>query len=81
MIKNEILARTAVREVVGEMIGHAIADSEQLVSSGLIDSLSVVKLIARLEKKLNVTIPPSNLQPDDFDSVDLILETLERVSR
>jgi acyl carrier protein len=51
------------------------------VSSGLIDSLSVLKLITRLEKKLSVTIPPANLQPDDFDSVDLIVSTLERVSQ
>jgi len=73
--------RTAVREVVLEMIGHRVQDSEPLVSSGLIDSLSVLKLITRLEKKLSVTIPPANLQPDDFDSVDLIVSTLERVSQ
>ncbi|MGD0906458.1 MAG: acyl carrier protein [Candidatus Acidiferrales bacterium] len=73
--------RTAVREVVSEMIGHRVQDSEPLVSSGLIDSLSVLKLITRLEKKLSVTIPPANLQPDDFDSVDLIVSTLERVSQ
>jgi acyl carrier protein len=73
--------RIAVREVVAETIGHRVQDSEPLVSSGLVDSLSVVKLITRLEKKLNVTIPPANLQPDDFDNVDLIVSTLERVSR
>jgi acyl carrier protein len=73
--------RTAVREVVAEMIGHRVQDSEPLVSSGLVDSLSVVKLIMRLEKKLNVSIPPANLQPDDFDNVDLIISTLERVDR
>jgi acyl carrier protein len=73
--------RIAVREVVEEMIGHSVEDSDPLVSSGLVDSLSVVKLIMRLEQKLNVKIPPSNLQPDDFDNVDLILTTLKRVSR
>jgi acyl carrier protein len=70
-----------VREVVEEMIGHRVQDSEPIVSSGLLDSLSVLKLITRLEQKLTVAIPPANLQPDDFDTVDLIIETLERVFR
>lgn len=73
--------RSMVRDVVTEMVGHSVRDSEPIVSSGLIDSLTVVKLIARLEQKLHVSIPPANLQPDDFDNVESILETLERVAR
>lgn len=74
-------ARPVVRETVAEMVGHVVGDSDPIVSSGLLDSLSVVKLIALLERNLSVTIPPGNLQPDDFDSVDLIVETLERELR
>ena len=74
-------ARSLVRDVVTEMIGRRVQDSESIVSSGLIDSLTVVRLITQLEQKLNVAIPPANLQPDDFDNVDLILDTLERVAR
>jgi acyl carrier protein len=73
--------RSIVRGTVGEMVGHHVEDSELIVSSGLLDSLSVVQLIAELEQKLNVTIPPANLQPEDFDNVDLIIETLERTAR
>ena len=71
--------RSGVREAVAEVVGRNVEDSEAIVSSGLVDSLSVVKLILRLEKKLNVRIPRANLQPDDFDSVDQIIDTLERV--
>jgi acyl carrier protein len=73
--------RSVVREVVAEMVGQRVQDSELIVSSGLIDSLSVVKLIARLEQNLKLTIPSANLQPDDFDSVDLIVDTLQREAR
>ena len=73
--------RSVVREVVAEMVGQRVQDSESIVSSGLIDSLSVLKLITRLEENLKLTIPPANLQPDDFDSVDLILDTLQREAR
>jgi acyl carrier protein len=70
--------RAGVREVLAEMVGHRVKDSESIVSSGLIDSLAVVKLISLLEEKLKIKIPPGNLQPDDFDSVDVIIQTLER---
>jgi len=73
--------RAVVRDTVAEMVGYRVEDSEPIVSSGLIDSLSVVKLITRLEQKLRVVIPPANLQPDDFDNVDLIVEALERQAR
>jgi acyl carrier protein len=73
--------RSAVREIVAETVGHRVEDSETIVSSGLIDSLSVVRLIARLEQRLNARIPPTNLQPGDFDSVDLIVGLLERGAR
>jgi acyl carrier protein len=71
--------RSGVREAVVEIVGHDVRDGDAIVSSGLVDSLSVVKLLVRLEQKLNVTIPRANLQPDDFDSVDQIMDTLERV--
>jgi acyl carrier protein len=74
-------ARPLVRDVVTEIVGRRVQDSEPIVSSGLVDSLSVLQLIVQLESKLNVAIPPANLQPDDFDSVDLILDTLQRVAR
>lgn len=72
--------RAAAREAIAESIGHQVGDSEPIVSSGMIDSLSVVKLISLLEFKLGIKIPPDNLQPDDFDTVELIIETVERVA-
>ncbi len=73
--------RTAAHEVVAEMIGKKVQDGEALISSGLIDSLSILKLIGRLERKLAVAIPPNDLQPDDFETVDYITDTVLRVAR
>jgi acyl carrier protein len=44
----------------------------------LIDSLSILKLMSRLETRLGVRIPADNLQPDDFDSVDSIIDIVLR---
>jgi acyl carrier protein len=77
---DENAIRSAAREVVASMTGSPVADSDPLISSGLIDSLSILKLISKLESKLGVAIPTDNLQPDDFESVDWIVETVQRVA-
>jgi acyl carrier protein len=78
---DETTIRRAAREAASQIAGRAIKDGERLVSSGLVDSLSILKLIALLEKALNVSIPPETLQPEDFDDVNLIVETIERVAK
>lgn len=78
---NPKTTRTVAREVASQVVGRAIkTDDQKLVSSGLIDSLSVLRLISLLEKELQVSIPPETLQPEDFDDVNLIVETVERVA-
>lgn len=80
MLPNSALIRTAAREAASQIAGRPIRENQALVTSGLIDSLSVLKLISLLETKLQVSIPPETLQPEDFDNVDLIVETVERVA-
>ena len=78
---NEDQVRVAAQATVKEMTGKKVKDSDSLLSSGLIDSLSLLKLIGSLEKKLSVTIPPDNLQPDDFENIDIMTEAVLRVAR
>ena len=59
---------------------RAVRDDQCVVSTGIVDSLSLLNLIALLEKKLQIRIPTERVQPEDFDSVETILETLERVA-
>jgi acyl carrier protein len=71
--------RIAARAAIKEIARRSVRDDESVISSGLVDSLSVLKLIAALEQALSVRIPTTQLQPDDFDSVDVIVKTIERV--
>jgi acyl carrier protein len=81
VIPDSVSIRTAARDAASQIAGRPIKEGQRLVTSGLIDSLSVLKLIGLLEKKLDVKIPPETLQPEDFDDVDLIVETVERVAK
>jgi acyl carrier protein len=78
---NPDQVRAAAHTTVTEMTGKKVKDGDALVSSGLIDSLSLLRLIGSMEKKLSVTIPPDDLQPDDFETVEIITESVLRVAR
>jgi acyl carrier protein len=72
--------RQAAREAIMAVARRTVRDDQCVVSTGMVDSLSLLNLIALLEKKLQVRIPTDQVQPEDFDSVEAILETLERVA-
>ena len=72
--------RQAAREAVVAVARRAVGDDQCIVSTGIVDSLSLLNLIALLEKRLQIHIPTARVQPEDFDSVDTIVDTLERVA-
>jgi acyl carrier protein len=80
MPHNPETIRQAAREVVAAVSRRAVRDDQCVISTGIVDSLSLLNLIALLEEKLQIRIPTEQVQPEDFDSVDTILETLERVA-
>jgi acyl carrier protein len=81
LLPDSATIRNAAMEAASQLIGRPLKSGQRLVTSGLIDSLSVLKLIGLLEKKLHITLPPETLQPEDFDDVNLIVETVERVAK
>jgi acyl carrier protein len=43
-----------------------------LISSGYVDSFSMISLLVFIENKFRIKIPPSNATPEAFDSVNRI---------
>jgi acyl carrier protein len=78
---DEANVRAAAMDSIGALIGRPLRKGETLISSGLIDSLSVLRLIGELERRLSVTLNTASLQPDDFDNMDLIVETVHRAAQ
>lgn len=67
--------------VMGYIIKEFLEEEESgltfdtpLISSGLIDSFSMVSLLVFLEKKFCIKIPPSNATPEAFNSVNNIVD-------
>lgn len=55
-----------------------VAADTALVSSGLIDSVGLVRLATLLEREFDVAIPDRDITPDHFDSIDRIRAYLSR---
>ena len=58
-----------------------IDENTPLVSSGLIDSMSLVDLLLKLEDLTHKRIPAGKVQPQDMDTVAKMFATAERVGK
>ena len=53
-------------------------NEEHLVEDGIIDSLDLTRMIAALDEAFDIHIPAGEIEPENFDSVNAILEMVRR---
>lgn len=53
-------------------------ENTKLISSGIVDSFSMVSLLRFLEKKYDVKIPDEEASPEAFDTVTSIMKLVEK---
>lgn len=51
---------------------------QRLIDEGHIDSLDLTAIILELEEAFQVRIDPSEIDPENFNSVDAILDMIQR---
>jgi acyl carrier protein len=61
--------------------GVQIGVDTPLVSSGLIDSFSLVDVLSKLEEVTATRISAGKVQPKDMDTVSLMISTAQRVGK
>ena len=61
--------------------GMLLDENTPLVSYGLIDSMSLVDLLLKLEDLTHMRIPPGKVQPKDMDTIALMFATAQRVGK
>lgn len=59
--------------------GVDFENEKHLIDDHLLDSLSIISLVAELEDTFNVTIPAVEIIPDNFNSAEAMLEMLQRL--
>lgn len=61
---------------------HPDVDFEEnvmLIDEGILDSLDIVTLISEISAELDITIPPEEIVPENFNSVESLTELLIRL--
>jgi acyl carrier protein len=69
---KEMIRKYVVKEYVDDE-DVEITYETPLISSGYVDSFSMVSLLVFLENKFKIKIPPSKATPEAFDSVNNIV--------
>ena len=71
-----------VKQVLHQEFGLQINDlgaDDPIFSSGLLDSLSSLRLVMSLEQYFGVSVSPLDVSLEDVDTVNGICETIQRL--
>ena len=67
-------------EILRELHDDVDFESEEaLVDDGIIDSLDIVTLVTEINDRFDVSIPPEEIVPDNFNSAAALFALIERL--
>jgi acyl carrier protein len=78
MSTREDLVRFIAGEFLQQLGVAEIPEDLDLIATGVIDSLGVLKVIAFLEERFSVSIAPEVMHPDNFSSIGAIMGVLQQ---
>jgi D-alanine--poly(phosphoribitol) ligase subunit 2 len=78
---SKVVRDYITREYVQEGDDWEITETTPLISSGLVDSFSMVSLLRFLEKKYAIHIPDAAATPEAFDTVERIVALVRRFQK
>lgn len=70
--------RTFLLEEIKNLAFKPVTENEPLITSKLLDSITVVELIVSIEEKTGKKIPQHLIVEENFDSIEAIIRTLEK---
>jgi len=73
---KKLIIEYVKKEYLDEDSDQEVTEDTKLISSGIVDSFSMVSLKMFLEKKFQIKIPDEKATPEAFDSVNDIVTLL-----
>ena len=74
--------KSAIKNYIQTEILHgrnvSLKEDEDLLSAGIIDSLSILKLVAFVEERFNISVPDEDVVFDNFSSINALAEYLQQ---
>ncbi|WP_331720423.1 phosphopantetheine-binding protein [Streptomyces sp. NBC_00209] len=72
MSNTATIKQFLIEEFLPDLAQDELADDQDLLSSGAIDSLGLLKLIAWVEERFGLAVDDTDLDPNNFRSVTAI---------
>jgi acyl carrier protein len=69
MIEESTIKAFIARELLFSDDGFPHTDDTSFLEEGIVDSLGVMELVSFVQKTFGVTVAPSEVTPENFDSV------------
>ena len=70
-----------IRTYISAETQFDVTADEQLLTSGSIDSITIMKVIAHLEETYHVKIPPGDMVIENFNTVNSINDYIEKLRK
>lgn len=74
---NDVIIKYVKDELLEGFEGMELEADQDLLGSGLIDSIGMMTLVAFVEEQFDVSIPPGDLTIENFMTIDAISTYLE----
>lgn len=75
-------ARDQIRRFIRDsFLVDEFGDEESFLASGIVDSLGILQLVSFVETEYGLSVPDTDLTPDNFDSVAKLAAYVERRRR
>ncbi|NLO09185.1 MAG: acyl carrier protein [Clostridiales bacterium] len=73
---KETIKKYLLNEVIHDM--SDLEDNQQLIDSGLIDSISIVKVIIFFENEFDISFEEKDMSPINFETVQAMVDTVSK---
>lgn len=74
MEQKEKLEEFILTEVCPDMGLEQISEDTELIDSGIVDSLGILKILSFLDDEFGVDLSDEDIRPEKFATIKLILE-------
>ena len=72
--------RDTILDILNDLVEDVDFDTcDTLIDDGLLSSLDVIQLIGALNDEFDISIPATEIIPDNFNSVDAICAMVKRL--
>ncbi len=80
MNSREMITRFITNEFLDNSEIENIPDDLDLIESGIVDSLGILRIVVFLEEEMNVIIEPEQMVPKNMSSIGAILKLVNAES-